>query len=118
MEHQVTENDTAAAIGSGDVPVLATPCLIAWFEAATVEAAAPYLEAGQTTVGMSIRIDHNRPSAVGTRMDVTAEAHPYASGRRISFSVSAIDARGRLIGGGEIVRGIVDREGFLGSIPH
>ncbi|WP_433454941.1 hypothetical protein ACQPXS_43195 [Streptomyces sp. CA-142005] len=40
MRHEVTDADTAVRVGSGDVPVLATPRLIAWMEAATVRAAA------------------------------------------------------------------------------
>ena len=55
MRHEVTDADTAAALGSGDVPVLGTPRLIAWMEAATVQAAAASLNPGQTTVGISIR---------------------------------------------------------------
>jgi predicted thioesterase len=43
MRHGVTDNDTAAALGSGDVPVLATPRLIAWMEAATVRAVTAFL---------------------------------------------------------------------------
>jgi fluoroacetyl-CoA thioesterase len=58
MRHEVTDADTAAALGSGDVPVLATPRLIAWMEAATVRAAAAFLVKGQTTVGTAIRIEH------------------------------------------------------------
>ena len=55
MRHEVTDNDTAAALGSGDVPVLATPRLIAWMEAATVRAVTAFLGRGQTTVGTAIR---------------------------------------------------------------
>jgi fluoroacetyl-CoA thioesterase len=51
MRHEVTDADTAAAVGSGDVPVLATPRLIAWMEAATVQSVARFLGTGQTTVG-------------------------------------------------------------------
>ena len=58
MRHEVTDADTAVALGSGDVPVLATPRLIAWMEAATVRAAAAFLVKGQTTVGTAIRIEH------------------------------------------------------------
>ena len=57
MRHEVTDADTAAALGSGDVRVLATPRLITWMEAATVRAAAAILVTGQTTVGTAIRID-------------------------------------------------------------
>lgn len=116
MKHLVRASDTAAAVGSGDVPVLATPRLIAWLEAATVDAAAPYLQPGQTTVGVQIRIDHTAPSAVGTRVETTAEADPDPAGRRISFSVNAIDDTGRSIGSGEIIRVVVDRESFIASV--
>lgn len=116
MQHLVTASDTASAVGSGDVPVLATPRLIAWLEAATVDAAAPYLKPGQTTVGVEIRIDHTAPSAVGTQVETTAEAHPDRAGRRISFSVKAIDHTGQSIGGGQIVRAIVYRERFIASV--
>lgn len=118
MRHQVTDTDTAAVVGSGDVPVLATPRLIAWLEAATVRAAAPYLGPGQTTVGMSIRVDHLRASAVGTEVDVTAEVVRDPDGRRITFSVQAIDGTGETVGGGEIVRVIVDRDRFLSSLQR
>jgi len=56
MRHEVTDADTAAALGSGDVPVLGTPRLVAWLEAATVRAAVGLLKPGQTTVGTAIRI--------------------------------------------------------------
>ena len=118
MQHQVTEDDTAIAVGSGEVPVLATPRLIAWLEAATVEAAAPYLTPGQTTVGISIRVDHTRASLVGTQVEVSAEATPDDSGRRITFLTKAIDDTGASIGGGTIVRAVVDREHFLATITR
>ena len=65
MRHEVTDADTAAALGSGEVPVLATPRLIAWMEAATVRAAAAFLATGQTTVGTAIRIEHRRATSPG-----------------------------------------------------
>lgn len=116
MRHQVTDADTASAVGSGDVPVLATPRLIAWLEAATVVAAAPYLQPGQTTVGTSIRVDHTRPSTVGAVVEVSATPEPNDSGRRISFAVNAVDDSGQRIGGGEIVRAVVDREHFIAGL--
>lgn len=67
MRYTVTDDDTAARVGSGDVPVLATPRLIAWLEAATVQAAAPFTAAGQTTVGTAVRIEHRRATRVAKR---------------------------------------------------
>jgi predicted thioesterase len=61
----VTDADTAQAVGSGDLPVLGTPRLIALAEQATVAAAKGLLAAGQTTVGTRIRFDHLYPTAVG-----------------------------------------------------
>ncbi|MFD0065328.1 thioesterase family protein [Streptomyces sp. NPDC056690] len=51
MRHEVSDAHTARAVESGDLPVLATPWLIAWMEAATVRAAAPFMTPGRTTVG-------------------------------------------------------------------
>ena len=63
MRYEVTDADTAAALGSGDVPVLGTPRLIAWMEAATVQAAAALLRPGQTTVGTCD--SHRTPPCIG-----------------------------------------------------
>ncbi|MFD8613681.1 thioesterase family protein [Streptomyces sp. NPDC059631] len=116
MRHEVTGADTAVSLGSGDVPVLATPRLIAWLEAATVRAAAPFTGPGRTTVGTEIRVRHLRATPVGGRVEVTAEA-PAAEGRRLTFRVSAVDGAGELVADGEIDRVLVDRERFLASAP-
>lgn len=113
MHHEVTEADTAARVGSGDVPVLATPRLIAWLEAATVAAAAPFVMPGQTTVGTAVRIEHRRATHVGGGVEVTAEPTP-TDGRRITFRVRAVDGAGKVVAEGEIDRVIVDRDTFLG----
>lgn len=113
MRYSVTVADTAASVGSGDVPVLATPRLIAWLEAATVQAAAPFIEEGQTTVGTAVRIDHRRATRVGGTVEVVAEP-PKAADRRLTFAVRATDDAGQLVATGEIDRAIVDREKFLG----
>jgi fluoroacetyl-CoA thioesterase len=113
MRHEVTESDTAAVVGSGDVPVLATPRLIAWMEAATVRAAAAFLGAGQTTVGTAVRIEHRRPTAVGDSVEIEAEAPGAPEGRRLTFVVRATDGSGKVVAAGEIDRAIVDRDRFL-----
>ena len=114
MRHDVSETDTATALGSGDVPVLGTPRLVAWMEAATVAAAAPFVEDGQTTVGTSIRVEHHRPTPIGGSVDITATTAS-ASGRRLTFTVHAVDATGELVGSGEIDRVVVDRARFLAA---
>ena len=84
MRHEVTDADTATAVGSGDVPVLATPRLIAWMEAATVRSAGPFLADGQTTVGTEIRVGHRRATPVGGGVEITATPPPDVVGRRLT----------------------------------
>lgn len=116
MRHTVTDADTATALGSGDVPVLATPRLIAWMEAATVRVAKPLLEAGRTTVGTAVRVEHRRATAVGGGIEVTATLTQNADGRRLIFSVLAIDDDEQIVAAGEIERAIVDRARFLAGV--
>jgi fluoroacetyl-CoA thioesterase len=118
VRYEVTDADTAATIGSGDVPVLATPRLIAWMEAATVQAAARFTGPGQTTVGTAVRIEHQRATRTGGTVEVTAEAPAAGTGRLLTFNVRAIDDSGQLVAAGEIDRAIVDRERFLAATSN
>jgi predicted thioesterase len=107
----VTDDDTSVRFRSGDVPVLATPRVIALCEEATMRAIEGKLPANETTVGMQVQIDHLAPTPVGAT--VTAEAKVEdVQGRRIVFKVSARDERG-LIAAGRVTRVLVDRERFL-----
>ena len=107
----VGEGDTAVAMRSGEVPVLATPRLIALCEEATLRAVEDTVPDGHTTVGMRVQLDHLVPSAVGSR--VTAEATlEKIEGRRLTFTVSATDERG-LVAAGKVTRVVVDIERFL-----
>jgi fluoroacetyl-CoA thioesterase len=107
----VEDRDTAVALHSGEVPVLATPRLIALCEEASLQAIAGQVPEGHTTVGMRVQLDHLAPSPVGAR--VTAEARlDKIEGRRLTFSVSASDERG-LIAAGKVTRVVVDVEKFL-----
>ena len=111
----VTDGDTATAVGSGDVPVLATPRVIAWCEAVTVAAVASELEEGQTTVGSAVRLDHLRPTPVGDEVEVAAEVTDVA-GRTITFAVTATDGGGTAASG-EVVRVALDRQTFIDRLP-
>ena len=110
MRYEVTDDDTAVALGSGDLSVLGTPRLIAWLEAATVAEAASSLADGQTTVGAAIRVRHRRPTPVGGTVDVYATLT--TEGDRLTFDVSAIDGDGHYVADGEIDRVVVDRATF------
>lgn len=116
MRHEVTDADTAEAMGSGDVPVLGTPRLIAWMEAATVQAAAASLRPGQTTVGTAIRVAHRRATAVGGSVEITATPSPDAAGRLLTFEVLAVDGSRQVVAAGQIDRVIVDRQRFLEGV--
>lgn len=108
--HEVTDDDTAIALGSGEVAVLATPRLIAWLESATVAAAREHLADGQTSVGTAVRVRHRRPTPVGGTVEVSAEVS--AADGRLSFTVSAVDGDGTVVADGEIDRVAVDAATF------
>jgi len=111
VELIVTDADTAVALHSGEVPVLGTPRVVALCEQATVACLVGQLEAGHTTVGHTVQLDHVAPTRVGT--EVRAEATLLkVNGRRLTFSVSVSDARG-LVAAGKITRVIVDAERFM-----
>ena len=84
VRHVVTEADTAIEAGSGDVPVLATPRMLALAEAACVAALESHLDAGMTSVGTGVALEHRRASPVGTEIEVEAELTEVA-GRRLVF---------------------------------
>lgn len=87
VRHTVAEQDTAAAMGSGDVPVIATARVLALAEQAAVRALDGCLPAEQTTVGAWVEIEHREPTPVGRT--VTAEAVLLGvHGRRLEFSIS------------------------------
>ena len=112
MRRVVTDIDTAAALGSGEVEVLGTPRLIAWLEAETVRVAADRLDPGQTSVGTAITVRHRRPTPVGDAVEVSAILRAPVEGHRLVFEVSAVDATGALVADGTIERAIVDRASF------
>ena len=110
-ETVVTSENTAAAVGSGLVPVFATPAMIALMENAAVNAVQDALEAGQGTVGTLLNVTHDAATPVG--MKVWAEAELTAvEGRKLTYSVAAFDEAGP-IGKGEHQRFIIQADRFL-----
>ncbi len=111
----VGDADTAAALGSGDLPVLATPRLIAWSEAVTVRALAGHIADDATTVGTRIEFAHTTGSLVGTEVtiDVVLSAE---DGRNLRFDVHAWQGADVTIARGTIFRALVNRERFLGRL--
>src|SRR6185436_6916653 len=86
LELTVTDADTAQAVGSGDVPVLATPRVLALAEAATVAATATKIGAGMTTVGIRVELDHKVASPIGRTVAAVAKLAK-VDGRRLLFEV-------------------------------
>ena len=110
---EVGESDTAIAHSSGDVPVLATPRLVALCEEATVLAIDGSLDPSSTSVGTRVEIDHLAASRV--EESVTAQAELVeVEGRMLTFEVTVVDAAGELVARSRIRRAVVDRTRFLG----
>jgi fluoroacetyl-CoA thioesterase len=113
LSFTVTDADTAQAVGSGSLPVLGTPRLLAWCEAATC-AALTDLAPGTTSVGTRVELDHLAPSAAGDEVTVTA----YVVERGERAVRLAVEARhgDRVVGRGVVDRAIVDAERFLARL--
>ena len=116
LTFRVTDDDTAAEVGSGSLPVLGTPRLLAWLEAATCACLAPVLPEGSTSVGTRVQVEHLAASAVGAEVEVSASS-AYEDGRLHRFTVSARDvATGKVLGAGEITRVVVNAERFMSRV--
>lgn len=110
----VREEHTAAVMGSGDLPVFATPAMVALMENAALKAVAEALPEGFTTVGSEMNVSHIKPSPLGAEITATAVLTE-VEGRKLTFNVGARDAGG-MIGEGVHVRFVVDRERFMAKL--
>ena len=110
-ELTVALENTAKAVGSGELEVFATPMMAALMEKAAYMAIAPALPEGDSSVGCELKISHVSATPVG--MAVRAEAEVTAvEGKMIHYTVKAFDERG-LIGEGTHVRALVHSDRFL-----
>ena len=113
-ETVVTPSNTADAVGSGLVPVFATPYMIALMENAAAGALLPYLAEDEGSVGTHLDVSHDAATPIG--MKVWAEAEVIAvEGKKISFTVNAFDEAGP-IGKGTHERFIIKPEKFLAKV--
>ena len=108
----VTADKLALSLGSGDLPVLATPAMMALMENAAMTAVAAHLPEGSTTVGSEISSTHLRPTVLGGKVSATALLVA-VDGRRLDFAVQAQDADGNLLGKGTHTRYVVDCLRFM-----
>lgn len=114
MRYDVTADLTAERMGSGDMPVLATPAMVAMMENAAMNLAKPLCKDGDTTVGCMISTTHVRPSAVGASISVTATLTAQ-EGRKLTFSIEAKDGD-NVIGTATHERVVVTRDRFLAKL--
>ena len=112
---EVTDEKTAVSLGSGDLPVLATPAMLALMENAAMLAVAGELPQGSTTVGGHISSSHLMPTPKGATVTATATL-TQADGRKLTFRVEAHDQDGNLLGEGTHLRFVVDRERFMSRL--
>ena len=110
----VTEDITAVKVGSGDLPVLATPMMMALMENAAMLAVKDELPEGCTTVGGHIESSHLKPSKTGDVVRAEAEVTK-VEGKKIEFKVSA-HSGDTLLGEGTHLRFIVDKEKFISRL--
>lgn len=107
----VEEADAAKVVGSGDLLVYATPCMVALMEGAAWQSVAPFLAEGESTVGVSMNVAHTAATPVG--MEVRAESTLTAvDGRKLTFEIHAFDESGE-IGHATHERVIIKTERFL-----
>ncbi|MGC9468730.1 MAG: thioesterase family protein [Anaerolineae bacterium] len=114
ITHVVAESDTAATYGSGLVPVLSTPHLIALMEASAQAVIASHLDSAQTAVGIHVDMRHLAATPVGMQIRVSAELTA-VNGRRLRFHIEAWDEVEK-IGEAEHERFIVDRARFMRGV--
>ncbi|MDO4488131.1 MAG: thioesterase family protein [Eubacteriales bacterium] len=113
-EMTVTMTDTASALLSGNLDVLATPRMIALMEYTAAKSVAPELEEGMTTVGTKIDITHDAATPVGMNVFFETELIE-VDGRRLVFKCEAKDECGH-IGGGIQERFIVNGDKFMAKV--
>jgi predicted thioesterase len=111
VELTVTDADTAQSFGSGDVPVLATPRVLALAETATVAATARQMPGGVTTVGTRIEIEHRVATPVGHTVTATATLAKM-DGRKLIFDVSVRDGE-TTVAEVRVERVLLDRQRFI-----
>ncbi len=111
VELTVTDADTAQTIGSGDVPVLATPRVLALAETATVLVTSRTLPTGTTTVGSRVELEHKAPTPVGRTVTAVATLTK-VDGRKLVFEVEIRDGE-TVVAEARIERVAVERQRFL-----
>ena len=110
----VTEELTASKVGSGLLPVYATPSMIALMENTCADCVQPYMQEGDGTVGTSVDIKHVSATPVGKKVRCECTLTEI-NGKKLVFEVNAYDDKG-LIGTGTHKRAIINNEAFMARL--
>lgn len=117
LSHVVVPEDTASALGSGDLAVLGTPKVLALAEAACVAVVVEHLDAELTSVGTEVHLQHLAATPVGSQVTATARLDG-ADGRALDFSVELRDAAGTVLAEGTLRRVVVHRQRFMDRLAR
>lgn len=110
----IVPSQSAREMGSGDLDVFSTPCLVGLMEEACWKSIASSLSEGESSVGVEMTVSHLAATPIG--MEVWAESMVTAvDGKRIHFTVTAYDEAGE-IGKGSHARFVVSAEKFMARI--
>jgi len=112
----VSDKNTAQTMRSGSLPVFATPAMCALMEEAACAALVGCLDPGMGSVGVSLNITHNAPTALDGEVTATAQLTSI-EGRKLTFAVMAKDKHG-VIGKGTHERFIIDNEKFMDKLAE
>ncbi len=111
QEMTVEEKDTAIAQGSGNLPVFATPAMVAFMENTAVKCIEKELETGEDSVGMEINVRHLKATKVGGRLKAEAEVTAREE-CLIAFVVKVYD-KDEIVGYADHKRFLINPERFM-----
>lgn len=112
QKHTVKPQETALAVGSGSLEVFSTPSLSALMENTAIQALAPDLDEGETTVGAEMYVEHLKASKVGETLTAKAEVKAH-EGRSIFITIEVKNERCDIIGRAKHTRVVVNPEKFM-----
>ena len=113
LEQVVSDENTAAKVGSGALPVFGTPYMAGMMEMAAMTLLQNFLSDGQSSVGTRLDITHDAPTPIGMKVWAEAEiTNVSENGKMVDFAVKAWDEKGP-IGQGTHTRAIINVERFM-----
>lgn len=115
-QYQVNSEDSAQALGSGGLQVLATPRLVAWLENAAYRELQSTLSDPMTSVGASISLDHLAPSKIGANIEIKI-IETVRDGKLVTFTLEAWD-NDLIIGRARHTRAIIDQDKFMDRLNN